>query len=333
MRIKNQSRKIKKEPAFEKSGGEVGVPDVAVSPTVSCKFRMPMSEQVVQKCLCSQNVFRGLQTTDIKKIYKKGICKKYNTNEVITSQGDIGGIVFFILNGRVDVFVNGCRIGTRKAKECVGEMSTIDPTQNRSATLRSAEPCYLFEVRADDFEELCKSYPQILMNVCVELCDRLRERSKFHHSPNAIPELFIGSSKEGLGIAKKFKKAIEKVVPNIKISIWDKGVFGLSKNNLDSLVMEAKKCDFAIMVMTADDSLKTRKSTCRAPRDNVVFELGLFMGTIGNERTFLVRSSDSKLPTDLDGITYVEIDPKAKSIPSVKIEQIVSVLKEKGAKK
>ena len=69
MRIKNQSRKIKKEPAFEKSGGEVGVPDVAVSPTASCKVGMPMSERAVQKCLCSQNVFRGLQTNDIKRLF------------------------------------------------------------------------------------------------------------------------------------------------------------------------------------------------------------------------------------------------------------------------
>lgn len=328
-----EKQKIKKEPSFAKTGDVCTVPDKVCASADAGVIDTCTSNKVVLKCLAAQNVFRNLQEEDVKKIFKKGVCRKYKPNDIISAQGDAGGDVFFILNGSVDVFVNGCRIGTRKAKECVGEMSAIDPTQNRCATLRAAETCSLFDVKSDVFNEICESYPLVLMNVCVELCDRLRERSKFHSSPNPVPELFIGSSKEGLGLAKKFMKAIERAIPSIKVTIWDKGVFGLSKNSLDSLAMEAKKCDFAIMVMTADDSVKSRRMVRRAPRDNVVFELGLFMGTIGNERTFLVLHAGVKLPTDLDGITYVEIDPKASSIPSAKLDQIVSVLKEKGVRK
>lgn len=331
MGVRNQ--KIKMEPSFEKYGDVCMMPDIAHVGVGAGTVDTQENDKFVQKCLFAQNVFRNLQEKEIKKILKKGVRRSYKANDVISAQGDAGGVVFFILNGSVDVLVNGCRIGTRRAKECIGEMSAIDPTQKRCATLEAAESCSLFEMPSDEFDKICKDYPQVLMNECVELCERLRERSKFHISPNPVPELFIGSSKEGLCLAKKFQRAIEKAVPGIKVLIWDKGVFGLSKNNLDSLVMEAKKCDFAIMVMTADDSVKSRGSTCKAPRDNVVFELGLFMGTIGSDRTFLIRPPDLKLPTDLDGITYVEVSPNARTIPSAKLEQIVRVLEEKGTKK
>src|SRR5207245_1960643 len=63
--------------------------------------------------------------------------------------------------------------------------------------------------------------------------------------------------------------------------------------------------DFAVLVITPDDVVSSRESQKQAPRDNVMFELGLFMGRLGTARTFAVCSDapNLKLPSDLAGVT------------------------------
>jgi Predicted nucleotide-binding protein containing TIR-like domain len=63
--------------------------------------------------------------------------------------------------------------------------------------------------------------------------------------------------------------------------------------------------DFGIMVLSPDDLLESRNERFASPRDNVVFELGLFMGRLGRSRTFIVHEKDAnlKLPSDLAGIS------------------------------
>src|SRR5687767_15639799 len=51
------------------------------------------------------------------------------------------------------------------------------------------------------------------------------------------------------------------------------------------------------------------KSGQDSPRDNVVFEAGLFGGALGMRRTFILHARDSKLPSDLLGLTSVRYDP------------------------
>lgn len=63
--------------------------------------------------------------------------------------------------------------------------------------------------------------------------------------------------------------------------------------------------DFAVLVLTPDDTVTSRRLEQPAPRDNCIFELGLFMGALGRNRTYIVkpRDSDIKIPTDLLGLT------------------------------
>jgi hypothetical protein len=65
--------------------------------------------------------------------------------------------------------------------------------------------------------------------------------------------------------------------------------------------------DYAAFVLTADDISRSRGRQSQTPRDNVLFELGLFMGRLGRDRTFIVQAADTplRLPSDLDGITVL----------------------------
>lgn len=119
---------------------------------------------------------------------------------------------------------------------------------------------------------------------------------------DSLPSLFIGSSSEGLEEAEYLQRALE---GHCEATTWSQGIFGLSQGTLESLVAACKQYDFAALVLTPDDMVTKRGSRNRAARDNVLFELGLFMGSLGRERTFIVYCRDEKidLPSDLAGVT------------------------------
>jgi predicted nucleotide-binding protein len=95
------------------------------------------------------------------------------------------------------------------------------------------------------------------------------------------PSLFIGSSTEGSRIAKALQVLLDHAC---EVTVWNQGVFGLSQGTLESLVNALDEFDFAVLALTADDLVISREQESSAPRDNVLFELGLFMGgLVGTE--------------------------------------------------
>jgi Predicted nucleotide-binding protein containing TIR-like domain len=115
------------------------------------------------------------------------------------------------------------------------------------------------------------------------------------------PKIFIGSSREGLDIAR----AVELLLtPDAEVTLWNEGVFGLNYGTLESLVNKLSYFDFSILVLTPDDVTHSRGAEQNSPRDNVLLELGLFLGHLGRDRTFIVLDPDAvKIPTDLAGVT------------------------------
>jgi|SRR5665213_187384 len=116
------------------------------------------------------------------------------------------------------------------------------------------------------------------------------------------PRLFIGSSTEGLPIAEAIQLGLDHVA---ECTVWNQGVFGLSATVIESIVDTAAEFDFAVLVLTPDDKTLKRGASADSPRDNLIFELGLFTGILGRARTFLVfpRNANLHLPTDLAGVT------------------------------
>jgi len=115
------------------------------------------------------------------------------------------------------------------------------------------------------------------------------------------PKLFIASSSESLAVARAIQEQLER---DAEARVWAEGVFEPSRYALSSLNDELSGSDFGIFVFTPDDLSSMRGSKLPAVRDNVLFELGLCMGVLGRERSFIIAPrGDLRWPTDLLGLT------------------------------
>lgn len=124
--------------------------------------------------------------------------------------------------------------------------------------------------------------------------------------------IFIGSSSEKRLIAEKMNEILKQ---HYHVQLWyDKNSFKLSFSTLESLIASINQCDFAIFIFSPDDKTESRGSIEHSIRDNILFEIGLFMGALGRERTFILLdgSKGVKIPSDFNGITmasYVNSNP------------------------
>lgn len=119
------------------------------------------------------------------------------------------------------------------------------------------------------------------------------------------PRIFLGSS----GKQAKLIGALTRGLSDIAdVEPWT-SVFNPGVSTLDRLVELTREVDFAAFVFAQDDWTSNPTDAAAggqaSPRDNVVFEAGLFGGTLGMRRTFILHAKGAKLPTDLLGMTAV----------------------------
>jgi len=124
---------------------------------------------------------------------------------------------------------------------------------------------------------------------------------------NNKPKIFVGSSVEGLTVAYAVQ---QNLTYEADVTVWDQGVFELSQTSIESLINILHGSDFAIFVFSPDDITKIRQKAHLTVRDNVIFELGLFIGKLGRERTFIIMPNKPifHIPTDLLGVTAGKYD-------------------------
>src|SRR5262249_53589055 len=128
------------------------------------------------------------------------------------------------------------------------------------------------------------------------------------------PRIFLGSS----GKQEKLLQALTRSLSDIaRVEPWMTS-FNPGTSTLDRLLELTREVDFAAFVFAQDDWTTSSPSASSqpgsgqaAPRDNVVFEAGLFGGVLGMRRTFILHASGAKLPTDLLGLTSIRYDGSA----------------------
>ena len=116
------------------------------------------------------------------------------------------------------------------------------------------------------------------------------------------PRIFIGSS----GGSERYASAIHSYLrPVAECTVWTEGAFGLATSTIAGLKKNLRDSDFGIFVFAPDDVADIKGRMLKVPRDNVVYEAGLFSGYLCPERCFIVvpETVQVHLPTDLLGIT------------------------------
>jgi predicted nucleotide-binding protein with TIR-like domain len=125
------------------------------------------------------------------------------------------------------------------------------------------------------------------------------------------PRIFLGSSAEQAKLLRAIARGLSEVAD---VEPW-MTTFNPGRSALDRLVELSQEVDFAAFVFAQDDWTTSDRSQSgqASPRDNVVFEAGLFGGALGIRRTFILHADGSKLPSDLLGLTSVRYDAATSS--------------------
>ena len=113
---------------------------------------------------------------------------------------------------------------------------------------------------------------------------QVKKKAKGSAEEDTRPRVFVGSAGESAKVAFAIDRNLETLA---LVTVW-KQAFSLGKYTLNQIMERLNDSDFGIFVFSTDDVALIRKRKYSVTRDNVIFELGLFIGRLGIERNFIV---------------------------------------------
>jgi predicted nucleotide-binding protein len=201
--------------------------------------------------------------------------------------------------------VTGCYIGSSAVPQPIDPIATW-------ATITQPKPLLDPENIFDSCAQMLGRLEAMIMEADLQAPATTSTTERTEHpvsaSPidlNRDPSVFLGSSTEGLRVAEAMQSLLDH---DFEPEIWNQGTFDANNISLLSLVNATRQFDFAIFIVDVADVATMRGAQKNIARDNVIFELGLFIGAIGAERCFMVydRNNRPDLPTDLAGVNAVD---------------------------
>lgn len=265
----------------------------------SAAGRAALEEALLQQKLVLGNDALAGRLADV------GSLLEVAAGQALITQGAQDTDVYFIVTGHFQIQVHGREVASRGPTEHVGEMSALVATVARSATVIATEPSVVLKVSASDFKIAANDFPRLWHQITRQLVERLYQRNNLVRPAHQSARVFIICSVEALAIARAVENHFEH--DKFFVKIWTEGVFRASQYPIESLEQQLDECDFAIAIAQPDDQVTARGDTKDVPRDNVIFELGLFVGRLGRMRSFLLepRGDEVRLPSDLTGLTTI----------------------------
>lgn len=232
-------------------------------------------------------------------------CEK---GRILIKEGGTDTDLYFILAGRFEVRIKGTKVAERSHDTLVGEIVNFRPSRRRSATLTALEDSVLLKVGFKELNAAVADDAPFWRAMADEMSERLAERNAALPDGNERPRIFVASSTEGKAVARALRLELGED-GDIEVEVWDK-IFSLSSYPLDALEEAMKRADFAIAIMRGDDIVVSRKKESPAPRDNVVLEYGMALGTLGRARTLMMvpKGVQTKLSSDSSGLNYLPYD-------------------------
>lgn len=274
------------------------------------KFKGPNGRQLLIEGLLEQKFVEG--NTGLAKALADHVeLQDFPKGSTLIEQNNNDDDIFILLAGKVDILINGKHVATRHAGTTVGEMAAVNPLQRRSATVVASDEVLAGKLSEAKLGAIADRHPRIWRFFAKDLARKLLERNKLINERRDKIEIFIISSVEALPIARAIQTSLEHDPFNV--IVWTDGVFRAGKYTLESLERALDTADFAVAIAQPDEEVSSRNATVQAPRDNVIFELGFFMGRLGRMRAVLFepRGDEVELPSDLKGITSISYKSNA----------------------
>jgi predicted nucleotide-binding protein len=163
-----------------------------------------------------------------------------------------------------------------------------------------------YSMNEDQFNSLNKLFEQSGVLLIETKTEEIEQEIK--------KKIFIGSSSEGLEIARKIQAELHH---EFDLEIWNQGTFDqLGKSFLECLETATDNFDYGVFVFSPDDTIFSRGEQKSIARDNVIFELGLFTGKLTRFKSFIVHPTDVNIHilSDFDGITKAGYKSKSENL-------------------
>lgn len=130
-------------------------------------------------------------------------------------------------------------------------------------------------------------------------------------------DVFLGYCSKADSCARGIRKYLES--QRFTVLDWARDFRPAGATILEEIERAANTCRCGIFLFTKDDELevnaKGKASFDAVPRDNVLLEAGYFTQARGKDRVAIVREKGAKMPADLGGIIYVELENRKNLLP------------------